>query len=122
MQKSYIDELNQDYSKAVAECQDTKLLAMNRKIIFSSHSFNIENTSRPYSHTSLGYNPPGKFVSKKEAQKDMMMHSFDNILAPLDLKSMSDQASQFSSTKTFDKVGPVGATTTKFDANRTLER
>ena len=79
----------------------------------------IDNTTKPYSHTSLGYNPPKKFVTKKQAQKDMMMNSFDNILAPLEVRSNSDQISPFGSTKTFEKISH---TDNKFDANRTLER
>ena len=47
------------------------------------------------------------------------MNSFDNILAPLEVRSNSDQISPFESTKTFEKISH---TENKFDANRTLER
>lgn len=118
MQKGYIDELNNDYSKLLNDQNDSKFMAVHSKLYYYI-TIIVDNTTRPYSHTSLAYNPPRKFVSKKEAHKDLMMHSFDNILAPLEIKSQADQISPFNSTKTFEKYNK---SSTRFDANRTLER
>ena len=113
IQKGSLNDMDKDYSKLLWEHIEGEktfynTLKGNDSILPFDTTKIIDNSTVKYKNYQ---SKPNLIINSKQ---ENLMHSFDNILTPLEAKSHYDQMSPFSSAKTLNRLENIRNDRTKF--------
>lgn len=116
LQKGSLHDFDKDYSKLLSDHIETE------NLVHRTHIKRNYETVPPYLETTNACDGSSVLYKKYQSRpnlirdptNDNILHSFDNILTPLEAKSNYEQISPFSSAKTLNRLGK---TANKFEKN-----